>query len=323
MECEHHLAGRVGRHHEVIHEARIGSIGGHAQPAGGVVAASCTDRIHEGLVPLVEHIALHGGIGPEGSAVAPSSVLDLIEGFQYQPLALVFESVRDLRPDGLDFGLYRFVGIGIHGCRQYVEPVAIVVAFVVMGVDYGIESGGLGITHDFSHPVQPDFIYLIPGCGAYLVEPGDRDADGLESGLLEFRKCCLGAFCVAPDGLGRSGAAEGIHMVAHIPTESQRGGQIPGHVGQALVGPGVHGGILGGEGCAGGCGSFLGGLETVHRAFRHLYRICSCIFEARDADRDRIVVGIDRVYRHFGGDAYTALIRKADLYVLVVAEHDG
>ena len=199
-------------------EARVARVARNAQPAGCILPAGGADGVHEGLVPLVQDLVLGARVLPERFAPAPAPVLDLVEGLEHEPFALVLETFRDLGPDSKHLVLHLLV------VRRIVDAFADVlpVILVVMGVHDGHKAGLLGITDDFRDAVQPTVFDPISRSRADVTFPGRADADGLEPGRLDAVHRGLGAFGIAPDRLAGHAVVDGIHMVAHVPARSHR-----------------------------------------------------------------------------------------------------
>ena len=158
----------------------VGSIALYAQITGRVLSACGTHGIYKDLVPLVDDCILFAAIQTI-LAQAPIAVMQLVEGFEDEEVALVLEAGGNLRPHGSVLGCDCFVGSLVAGSFAQVQPVFGIGAIVV-NVDDGVQAGILSITYDFGHTVHPFIIYLIVGSVAHMAHPSDRDADGGETG---------------------------------------------------------------------------------------------------------------------------------------------
>ena len=201
MNGNHSLPGGILRQLQILGECGVRCIGGHPEPAGGVVASGRTHRIHEYLVPLVEDAALNRGIGRELGTPAPASVVEFVEALEYEPVAAILEACGDLGPDRRHlFAYLRLEGRAGGGVLD-VQPLICVgyaVILVVVGVHDDVQPSFMRPEGNLVYPVQPGGVDRIIRGGAYHPEPRNRDAHAGETRGLYFGESGRCSLCVPP-----------------------------------------------------------------------------------------------------------------------------
>ena len=179
--AHHDAVGSICWQHKVVFQCkrRTRRIGRHTDPACSVVAASSTDGVHHQLVPLVECSVLFAAIRAV-FAPAPAAVLYLVERFEDQEVAFVFECLGNLFPGLGDTVFDAVVGeVVVSGLFDF-EPVLIVVQ-----VQNDVQSGSLCPFHVLFHLSHVGGIDGPVAIGCVLVvTPGHTDTHGAGTGIL-------------------------------------------------------------------------------------------------------------------------------------------
>ncbi len=169
----------------VAGERRVRVIAGDEQETVHVLRTAGAYHVDEGLVELVEQFA--GRILMRGVREA-----DLVAAIENQPMVVVGESGRDLPPKRGESGAYAKVVL-FRGS----DPAERSIAAIVMHVDDHVQAGLVAPIDRLLHGVHPHAIDFASGWVLPIL-PCHRNADGIESGLLDIVCALAGERLVEP-----------------------------------------------------------------------------------------------------------------------------